>query len=239
MLLSEIFEHLTHGELAHLYIGGGGTHELGIDPLNYPKMATMVNMGLIELHKRFPIKQDQVIIQLYSHITDYFLRYDYAQSNVASTKPYKYIIDYSLATPFQDNVLLIRHVYDELGAEFPLNDLDQTTSLFTPQHDVLQVPWPDNENHLAIVYRAGPKKINHIGLSRPELVEVELPEQYLEALCNYVGYRMFLSLNLGEGNAEANSLKALFDDSCARISNLGLYIADSNENLKFGDNKWP
>lgn len=239
MLLSDIFEYLSYGELAQVSLGGGGTHETGINAEDYPKLVRNINMGLIELHKRFPIKQDEVLIQLYSHITNYRLHKDFAESNLASTEPYKYIKDANLRVPFQQDVILIRHVYDELGDEFPLNDLNDTVSLYTPQQDILQVPFPDNENTLSIIYRAGPIKINHIGLSRPELVEVDLPDQFLEALCAYVAFRIFSSLNLGEGNAEANSHYGNFERSCALIKNEGLYVADTNQNTKFGDGKWP
>ena len=203
MLLSEIFEYLSYGELAQVSLGGGGTHEIGILPEDYPKIITNINLGLTELHKRLPLKQNEVIIKLYSHITNYILHSDYSESNLASSKPYKYIQDQNNLEPFNDDVILIRHVYDEAGDEFPINNLNESTSLFTPQQNVLQVPWPDNENSLSIIYRAGPKKINHIGLSRPELVEVDLPPQFLEPLCSYVAFRIFSSLNLGEGNAEA------------------------------------
>jgi len=239
MLLSDVFEILTYGELAQLHLGGGGEDEVGIDPVNYPKIIRNVNMGLIELHKRFPIKQNEVNIQLYSHITDYILHSDYAESNTASTKPYKYIMDATMLEPFDDDILLIRHVYDEVGDEFSLNDLNDTTSLYTPQHNILQVPYPDNENTLAVIYRAGPKKINHVGFSEPENTELELPDQYLEALTAYVAYRLFASVNLGEGNAEANSYYAKFETAVAVIKDVGLYIADTNQNTKFGDGEWP
>lgn len=239
MLLSEIFEYLSYGELAQVSLGGGGTHEIGILPEDYPKIITNINLGLTELHKRLPLKQNEVIIKLYSHITNYILHSDYAESNLASSKPYKYIQDQNNLEPFNDDVILIRHVYDEAGDEFPINNLNESTSLFTPQQNVLQVPWPDNENSLSIIYRAGPKKINHIGLSRPELVEVDLPPQFLEPLCSYVAFRIFSSLNLGEGNAEANSHYANFERAIALIKNDGLYVSDHHLNSKFGDQRWP
>ena len=239
MLLSDIFEYLSYGELAQVSLGGGGTHELGIQAEDYPKLVRNVNMGLIELHKRFPIKQNEIVIKLYSHITIYYLRKAFAESNTASTEPYKYLMDGTLLEPFNDDVILIRGVFDEAGDEFPINDVNETTSLFTPQQDALQVPWPDNENSLSVIYRAGPQKINHIGLSRPELVQVDLPDQFLEPLCAYVAFRIFSSLNLGEGNAEANSHYANFERSCALIKKEGLYVADSFLNAKFGENRWP
>ena len=239
MLLSEIFEYLTYGELAQISLGGGQLGEVGILPENYPKVVTNINLGLIELHKRFPIKQDEVVIQLYSHISDDYLRKEYAQSNTASPEPYKYIMDATLKIPFAENIVLIRHVYDEVGDEFPLNDVDDTTSLYTPEQDILQVPYPDNENTLSVVYRAGPIKINHIGLSDPSTIRVDISQQYLEALCAYVAHRIFLSLNLGEGNAEANTHLVKFETACARITNLGVTVVESNTNLKFGEGRWP
>jgi len=242
MYLSEIFEYLTHGELAQMNLGGGGADEIGIDPANYPKIITNINLAMVELHKRFPIKQNEIDLQLYSHITDYRLTSAFAETNTASAEPYKYIQDYQLREPFKDDVILIRHVYDEAGDEFPLNDLNNTLSLYTPEHNILQVPFPDNENTLNVIYRAGPVKINHIGFSEPEKQWVNLTDQFLEPLCSYVAHRIFSSLNLGEGNAEANSYYQKFNDACDRIEELGLYVADSNQNTHFddfGESEWP
>lgn len=238
MLLSEIFEYLTHGELAQLSLGGGGTDEIGIAPVNYPKVITNINLGLIELHKRFPIKQDEVAIQLYSHITTYYLRKEYAQSNTESQETYKYIMDATLKEPFSDNVVLIRHVYDEVGDEFSLNDVDDTVSLYTPQQDVLQVPYPDNENTLSIIYRAGPNKIQHVGLSQPETITVELSQQFIAPLVSYVAHRIFLSLNTPEGTIGAITYLNKFENECKLIIDLGMAVAESNANLKFQEGGW-
>jgi len=238
MLLSEIFEYLQYGEFAQLAIGGNGPDEVGIKPKDYPRIVSAVNLALIELHKRFPIKQDQLTLQLHSHITEYILHSDYADSNIESDKPYKYILDAVLIEPFLDNILLIRHVYDELGEEYVLNDINDIFSFHTPQSNVLQVPYPDNENTLSVIFRAGPNKINHVGLSDLTTVNVDLPDQFLEALLNYVAHRIFLSLNLGEGQSEANNFLAKFEAACAQINHLGLFVVDTNQNTKFGENGW-
>ena len=48
MYLSEIFEHLTYGELSTIEIGGlkaGGA----IDASNYPQVISFINLGMVDL----------------------------------------------------------------------------------------------------------------------------------------------------------------------------------------------
>jgi len=234
MLLSEIFEYLTFGELSHLSIGGidAGTIDVG----DYPRIIANVNLGMIELHKRFNLKVREVPLQLYDQITMYNLHTDYAESNTESLQPIKYITDGALVHPFSDDILLITHVYNEIGEELPLNDLDEDYSVFTPTPITLQVPDSSNENALAIVYRAQPVKIP-MDTADATSVEIELPDQFTEALLAYVAWRIFAPLNVGE-RAEANSYYAKFESAVALIKDLGMLNIDNNANQKFGDNGW-
>ena len=54
MLLSELFDQLTFGELSQIYVAG--RDEIGIQAADYEKIIPHINLGLTELHKRFEIK---------------------------------------------------------------------------------------------------------------------------------------------------------------------------------------
>ena len=66
MLLSEIFDQLTYGELSQTILGGkaGGV----IAQESYPAVISHINLGLTELYKRFPIKVREIEIQQYASI---------------------------------------------------------------------------------------------------------------------------------------------------------------------------
>ena len=54
MLLSDIFEQLTMGEVSQLSLGG--TNEGGVLPQDYPKIVPHINLALTEIYKRFNLK---------------------------------------------------------------------------------------------------------------------------------------------------------------------------------------
>jgi len=235
MLLSEIFNTLTYGELAHVVIGGKPAG--GIQVADYPEMITNVNIALLEIYKRYSIKTEELTLQLYDHITLYNLHSNYAASNDASEEVYKYILDTATVTPFTDDILLITHVYDEIGDEYALNDLDRVDSLYTPTQTSLQVPYPTGENTLSVIYRASPEKIL-LTETDANTVTVALPPQFLEAMVSYIAYRVFSGMNLSEGDTTALSHYAKFEAAIALIDHKGLLNTDNNQNTKFEESGW-
>ena len=235
MLLSEIFDALTYGELAHIDIGGKPLG--GIQSADYPEMVTNVNMALLELYKRFSIKTGELTLQLEDHISTYYLTSEYALSNDASSQPYKYILDVATATEFTDDILLITHVYDEVGDEYALNDLDRVDSLYTPTQTSLQVPYPSSENAISVIYRVTPEIILKT-ITDPAAETVELPYQYMEALTAYVAYRVFSGMNLGAEDTTAMNHYGKFEAAVALIDHKGLAQPDNNQNTKFEESGW-
>jgi len=238
MLLSEVFEALTFGELSKVKVGGkdSGAIQAG----DYPEIVTHVNAGMRELYKRFSLKTDELTLQLYSEITLYNLHTDYAETDPnTSGKTPKYILDAATPFPFTDNILLITHVYNEIGDEYYLNDLDQDESLFTPQDTVLQVPYPENDNTLAVIYRAMPEAVSHSGLTDPTTVTLALPFQFLPALTAYVAYKVFESTpTIKQGVNTGNEYYAKFVAACDLITSLGTLNTDNQINTKFESNGW-
>lgn len=233
MFLSEIFEQLTQGELQQLAMSG--VDNIGIQTCDYPKILPHINLGLIELYKRFPLKKSEVVLQQYDHIQLYELNSRFAETNTESTETYKYIKD-SVYYPFKDDVLRIEKVFNEDGQELFLNDYTQHWSMFTPSYNVLQVPWPEKENSVIVHYRASHAKIELDGLN-PETTEVHIPPGFLEPLLLYVGGRAFSSLN-SDQDAEGNNYLAKFEASCKKIEDLNLMNTNDSANLKLEHAGW-
>jgi len=235
MILSEIFDHLTYGELSQLAIGGNNTD--GIKEADYKAIVGHINLALTELYKRFPLKLNSVAIQLYDHITNYKLHSDYAITNESSTETYKYIID-SPYYPFTDDVLMIERVINENAEELPLNDTNEYYSLFTPMYNVVQVPYPDLDNAIEVQYKAAPTKIDTtVDGFDPDTTEVVIPNHMLEPLLTYVAYRIYTGNKLNKGS-DISNLYSKFNALCAEIDYKGLVNKDINTNLNFWRNGW-
>ena len=227
MKLSEIFEHLTFGELATLDLGGAASG--GIQETDYPKVISYINQGLIELYKKFPFKTGSLELALSDDIFDYQLKPDYA-TNSASTQPVKYILD-SLAVPFVDKILLVTSVKNIAGIGLPLNILERDTAVFTPEENVLRVPEAKTGEILTVGYRCYPATLP-LEPEDPSLVEVPVPYSFLEALGSYVAHRAYLALPSPEPE-NSSSYYNRFLSACAMAQNLGLNAEPTHQLTKF------
>lgn len=241
MKLSTIFTQLTHGELSQLDIGGADG--VGIQSCDYTKIVAHVNLGLVELYKRFFLKEAEVVIQQYDHIQTYYLEGKYAETS-GSDEPIKYIVD-SVYQPFKDDVLKIEQVFNELGIPL-IENQDGCMSclpgqgalhpIYTPSYNSIQVPQPEKENQMIVTYRASHEEILVPGLD-PKTTEVHLPPGLLEALVLYVGARVYAGMNADQ-NAEGNNYYAKFEASCKTYTNLGLQKRDDHTNTKLDCAGW-
>lgn len=235
LTLQDIFEQLTYGELAQLSVGGADTG--GIQVKDYPKVISHINMGLTALYTRFPLRIKELTLQQHEQITLYKLDYAFAQSNTESTEAIKYIIDTANA-PFLDDVLRINTAFDELGNEVQINDEDSNTSIFTPDYDTIQIPYPINTSAYFFTYRARHPKIPLDTLD-PASVNVDIPIYLLEALLTYVVGRVLTSKGGTDGLTESGTYLNKFEALCRQVEEHNLMNSSSSEtNTKLDDNGW-
>ena len=235
MRLAEIFRQLTHGELATLAIGG--LDGSGVLEQNHENLVAHVNLGLTELHKRFPLKTNQVMVQSYDAIQKYYLHSDYAETNENSNQPIKYIKD-SIYEPFVDDVLKIESVYDEDGKELFMNDRNEYWSVHTPSYNCLQIPYPEKENAYSVLYRADHRKIIAKDLD-PETEEVDLPYSHLSALLLFIASRKFsTNPTLKPQSADGNAYYSKFEAACAKLEELNIMNKSEESNIRLEINQW-
>ena len=230
MLLSEFKEYLTYGELSQLNAGA-----LLTDATQYQRLITSINLGLIELHRRFPIKTSEVTVQLWEHITEYTIH----SSNAESQMPLlgnsdDYYVKDSSFYPFRDDILQIVQIFNEAGEEVPLNDENMLNSLFTSGHNVIHHPYPDSANAITIMYHCIAPKLSVESMD--DEVNIDIPQQFTEALLNYVAYRMFAAINMN--STEATNYYAKFETACALLTNFGLTNRVNMTNMRLETSGW-
>lgn len=229
MLLSEIFTQLAYGEFRKF--GIGNDDQAGILPADYPRVVPFIQLALTELHKRFQLSTQTVLVQQFGHISRYRLTEEFAQTNTNSTQPYRYICDTKFE-PFVESMLLkIETVYDEKGKPYPMNDATRPLSVYTPEYNVVEVPFNHPENALTISYRADHPKLDCEGEHVPNQT-VNISPANLEPLLLYAAGRYLMSAGTPEKESLGINLLARFENSILQIKTQGLEQVDEFDNHK-------
>ena len=224
MLLKELYSRLALGELSQHTLGQSGS----IKESDYPKIINHLNTGLTNIYSYFPIREREVVIQQFDHITEYRLNSIHALTN-PDLEAEKYIMD-SDASPFLDDVLRIEAAYTEIGERIPLNDENQQLSWYTPAWDTIQIPYPDNENASFIMYRA---KHPEIPIDADPDTEIFLPPCLEEALQAYIASRCFVALGNAASAGLATYYGSRYDQQIVHVERHNLLQSgDSDSNVK-------
>lgn len=234
MKIKRIIEHLETGVLSRVNLGGN--IEIGVTSYNYPTIISAIELGLIELAQIFNLKQREVIIKQEDHIKVYELDVKYAVTNTQSTEPYKYIKD-SVDNPFTGDILRIEEVYDELGNKFSLNDDSDSDSLYTPSVMSIQVPKPNAENSLSVIYSAGTTELRKTGLNLLDQ-EVYLPPALLQPMLMFVAAQVTLGKDSLEAKNESMVYERRYREAVALAMNFGAKVADGTTNMNVERNRW-
>lgn len=241
MKLSEIFEHLQFGELSNL---GLVNKETGIIPeALYPKVLSSVNLGLLELHKRFVLKKGIFRIQLQGGQTMYPLKSMYQVGNKAPAGTVQFILNDGVK--FGDDLLKVEKVTTDKGCELGLNDTTHALSVSTPQDNLLYVSGflqrklaPEI---LTVEYRKGISPLKICENSFDQLcVNVELPDTHLMALLYFVASRVHNPIGFSEATMhEGNNYAAKFEQECLSLDFQNLRVDDVAVNHRAVRNGWP
>lgn len=181
------------------------------------KIVQYINLGLIALYSKFPLKIDEAIIELQAGKTMYKL--DGTEGTLVNVNGLPIVAD---------TVMKIVAAYDEVS-EIPLNNESDETSIHTPTYDSIQVPLTADNSYISILFRAMPDDVEYEVVD-DVLVdkEVALPKQMLEALLHYIGYRAHGAMN-GSVDKENNTHLQRFEASCKKLETFGLIPTDSLE----------
>lgn len=203
MTLDECLKQLALGKLSNTSFAENGK----IIEDKKEVIVSQINEALLRLYTLFPIKEKSIIIELYEGRTEYPLTSDHSVRKATGliTDPYDFYIMDTEANPFQDDILTIMSVWDDIDRKRPLNDPENILSVMTPQPNVIEVNVTATGRVLNIIYRA-----KHLILT-PNKGEdkVELPANLFGALFSYVAYLIHSSMNTKE--AVENAQKYLVE----------------------------
>jgi hypothetical protein len=234
MKLNSILQHLVSGELQrHSLANGLVGNTLNVEHLD--KVIPMLNLGLLDICSRFVVNQKEVLIDLYENITTYVLDSRFAVTNTASTEPVKYIHD-SIAMPFEDDVIKILSIHNEMGQERFINDNNRHWSLHLINYNTIQHPYPDEENTISVIYQPKFKDIVVTPTFDPTEIDIELPPYLLRALLYFVAARVHIGLNKQEAQAESNNYNGLYEAQLMNVEKHQMIRSDDHFTDHFDNN---
>lgn len=217
MTVYEVITLAKQGELKNLGVSSDNSAIIGF-----------INLGLIELYKRFPIETNEVLIQIGDR-----------------TSPY-YINDTTYRMP--SNYMFIIAAYDEIPADnefadydnsIPINEEENHQSILTIGFNKIQIPAAPDRATVSVLYLSSPVLLNEDDILDDNgsivdgYVEVPLPYTLMEAMLHYIGYRGHGSVE-SNVQTENNTHYMRFESSCSRIRELGLITPDDlNSSIRF------
>jgi hypothetical protein len=199
MLVSQIIDLAASSELRNLAVRTDTAAVIGF-----------INLGMLELHKRFTLRSEEAIITMRDGKSLYSL--DGTDPDVVITNPADFIV--------------IVECSDEVGDVLSINDESNALGIMTPSYNTVEIINVTDGARLSVIYRSSVAFIT----SRTD--NVVLPPQLLESLLNYIGYRGNSTIT-ADARAENNTHYMRFEHSCQRVLDNGLISEDDMKSYKF------
>lgn len=175
-----------------------------------------INLGLVELYKRFPLKNDEAIVALRDGKTIYKL--DGTDTDVSMGEPFMYLLgayEDGTDTDFSASALSL-----------PINEEDNIYSVNSISYNSIQIPLVTTGAYISLIYVAKPTKVTTLTLDE----ELDLPDQMIEALLHYIGYRAHGAMDANI-QTESNTHYMRFEASCNKLKELGVGIAPDDVSM--------
>lgn len=232
MQIKDLYRNLSYGVLKNLAMSGEGSGD--IREKDRGSVILAANEALLRLYSRFLLREKDVMIQMVDGITNYHLLKRFAQFTDPQVEEYPYIYDMALE-PFEEDVIKVLAVYNSDGFQLPLNDNEAPWSLFTPQATVLQVPNPEPNKALAVLYQARHPELEADKIEQP----IELPYVLHGAFYNYIGYQIYTDIGTAESLSKAMLLLQNYNTICDdAVANDTVQTSIATSNSRFEKRGW-
>lgn len=160
-----------------------------------------INLGVLELYKRFALRNEEYILELEDGVDIYRMPSNYMWMVAAYGE-----VD-------------IRST--ETVNQLPINEEDNPLSVNSVGWNKVQVPVSVSGARISIIYVASSDTYSINDLE----AEVDLPPQMVEALLAYIGYRGNATIDSGV-QTEDNAYYIRFENSCSKLREYSMHTSD-------------
>tara|TARA_R110000744_G_scaffold147612_5_gene260581 strand:+ start:5142 stop:5771 length:630 start_codon:yes stop_codon:yes gene_type:complete len=164
-------------------------------------IVAFINLGMVEIYTRFPIKVEEALIALeddkvYYTMPDNFMYPLKAFGEVPETADAMEVVQLSI------------------------NDEEDPLSIFFNDWKTVQIPEATAGAHISIIYVANPIRITALQ-AEDEITSLAIPDSLIDCLLSYVGYRAHLGVK-SDASSENNAHWKRFERSCKKAEELGV-----------------
>ena len=235
LTLQEIFDALAYGEFTNMALGNSVLGTLTED--KYPKVVSALNLGLVELYKRFLLKKKKCLLIQQAGVTTYFLRSDYVGMYIESIDDGAYEEDV-----FEDDIIKVLAVCNAAGEDVPLNNPKYpNTGVFTQTYDTIHMVPAKPPATLTVTYQAEYPRIKIEDDFDPNEIKIYFPKFLLDPLLAYIAARIFKGKTSKSAEGETNlstTFHYQFEAGCKKIVELGLAEEAEEQSGKFTARGW-
>jgi hypothetical protein len=237
VLLKDLFTTLATGEFSNLSFSA----ELAGNTIgaSHRKIVDHLNLGLIELYKRFRFLEGELRLHVDPRVTMYYLREDRLASieNISLTRYIERPSDYEGFL----NILELTGVFKETGEEIKLNNRQSVPSIRQLAPDVLKIAGLTEAQTLEIVYQASPTKVVLDDETDLTTAVLAIPETIIEPLLFYMAFRVYKPVGANNSTAQADksaSYQQQYELSCQKLAQFGLDLHDNDQEERFTSDGW-
>lgn len=224
LTLEDCLNKLARGKLSNLSFCESGK----VKEANIPKVVDAINEGIIRLYSIFPIKEKSLLVELLEGRTDYELTSEHSLRHLDfDVEPeefdhWNYYIRDTEEHPFEDDILQIMEVWDDLDRKRPINDSDNPLSVFVPEQNLIIVNFSIHGRVLNIIYKAKHQELNSTNLK----ALIDIPEFLHNCLFSYVAYLIHADMNTQEAVANSQKYFTEYQNLINEINLSGLFTTD-------------
>lgn len=172
-----------------------------------------LNLGLVELYKRFPLRVDEAIITLRDGKTEY--KMDGTDVDVSKPDNSQFMWIVAAYQEVKDEV----EVNKVLTVQIPVNEEENPLSIQTVAWNTVQIPTVNDGAYISLIYAAAPELLAASDLT----VALPLPPQMYEPLMEYMCYQANSTL---DAEVDTDKYYQRFEASCSRIEMRGMTTSD-------------
>jgi len=209
---------------------------------HYGKVVNSINLGIVEIYKRFKFLENELSLHITPLTTNYYLR----PSRVAALLNIdeNQYVESSTVDGFL-NIVKVTSVYDSNGVELKLNNtssyLSELPTVIELAPDILKITNFLLPQILSVVYQSYPNKITENDYVDPMSYELNIPEVIIDPLVSYIAAQTFKPTGANNSTANADksaSYEQQYELACQKLSMYGLSVQDSTDRETFDSNGW-